>query len=60
MEFDRATRTDFWNDPDRWEGIDPHKECFWMKRHVDVIDVRSYTESTNKWTLIDRLRYHDP
>lgn len=20
---------DFWNDPRRWDGIDPHKTCFW-------------------------------
>jgi len=34
-------RLDFWNDPERWDGIaDPHKEMFWMKRRVDRIDVR--------------------
>lgn len=22
---------DFWNDPNRWIGIDPHKEMFWMR-----------------------------
>lgn len=37
-------RLDFWNDPERWDGIaDPHKELFWMKRHVDRIDVRRPT-----------------
>lgn len=40
MTFDPNTRTDFWNDPQRWDGVDPHKECFWMRRRVDVIDVR--------------------
>lgn len=39
--FDRLTRKDFWNDPDRWEGIeDPHKTMIWEVRHRDVIDVR--------------------
>lgn len=33
---------DFWNDPQRWEGIDdPHKDYFWCgPRKRDVIDVR--------------------
>lgn len=30
---------DFWNDPRRWDGVDPHKEFFWMVRRPDVIDV---------------------
>lgn len=25
-------RLDFWNDPDRWDGItDPHRQMFWMR-----------------------------
>lgn len=39
--YDRTVRTDFWNDPDRWEGIDdPHKTMCWEVRRRDVIDVR--------------------
>lgn len=38
-------RLDFWNDPDRWEGVtDPHKQLFWMMRRKDVIDVRRKAE----------------
>lgn len=40
-DFDRKARKDFWNDPDRWEGIDdPHKTMCWEVRRRDVIDVR--------------------
>lgn len=31
---------DFWNDPRRWDDVDPFKECFWSVRRPDVIDVR--------------------
>lgn len=33
-------RLDFWNDPRRWDGVDPHKQCFWSVHRPDVIDVR--------------------
>lgn len=40
MSFDRLTRKDFWNDPDRWEGIDdPRKTMFWEVRRPDRIDI---------------------
>ncbi len=35
-------RKDFWNDPDRLDGVtDPHTQIFWMhlQRRRDVIDV---------------------
>ena len=39
--YDRSERKDFWNDPDRWEGIDdPRKTMIWEVRRRDVIDVR--------------------
>lgn len=39
--YDRSERKDFWNDPDRWEGIDdPRKTMIWEVRRKDVIDVR--------------------
>lgn len=38
--FDRSKRKDFWNDPDRWAGIDdPHKVMLWEMRRPDRIDV---------------------
>lgn len=40
-KYDRTERKDFWNDPERWEGIeDPHKQMIWEVRRPDVIDVR--------------------
>lgn len=39
--YDRSERKDFWNDPDRWEGIDdPRETMIWEVRRKDVIDVR--------------------
>ncbi len=39
--YDRSERKDFWNDPERWEGIeDPRKTMIWEVRRRDVIDVR--------------------
>lgn len=35
-----ARRKDFWNHPERWDGIDPHRDMIWTKRHPDKIDVR--------------------
>lgn len=38
--FDRLTRKDFWNDPDRWEGIeDPRETMIWEVRRPDRIDI---------------------
>jgi hypothetical protein len=38
--YDRSTRKDFWNDPDRWEGInDPRETMIWDVRRPDVIHV---------------------
>lgn len=40
-KYDRLERKDFWNDPDRWEGIDdPWATKIWEVRRRDVIDVR--------------------
>lgn len=42
--YDRSARKDFWNDPDRWEGIeDTHRTMIWEVRRRDVIDVRPVT-----------------
>lgn len=41
-----ASRKDFWNDPNRWDGIDdPRKTMIWEVRRRDVIDFRQ----TIKW-----------
>lgn len=41
-KYDRLERKDFWNDPDRWEGIDdPWATKIWEVRRRDVIDVRA-------------------
>lgn len=40
-EYDRLTRKDFWNDPERWVGIDdPRETMIWEVRRPHVIDVR--------------------
>ena len=39
--YDRFERKDFWNDPERWDGIDdPRKTMIWEVRRRDIIDVR--------------------
>lgn len=39
--FNRFERKDFWNDPERWDGIeDPWATKIWEVRRRDVIDVR--------------------
>jgi hypothetical protein len=38
--YNRLERKDFWNDPERWDGIDdPHKTMIWEVRRPDRIDV---------------------
>lgn len=39
--FNRLERKDFWNDPERWDGIDDtHATMIWEVRRPDRIDVR--------------------
>lgn len=39
-DYDRTSRKDFWNDPERWDGIDDtHKTMIWEVRRPDRIDV---------------------
>lgn len=38
--FCRLTRKDFWNDPERWDGIeDPRQTMIWDVRRPDRIDI---------------------
>lgn len=41
QDYNRSERKDFWNDPERWDGIgDPWENKIWEVRRRDVIDVR--------------------
>lgn len=59
-DYDRLTRKDFWNDPDRWEGIaDPRETMIWEVRRPDRIDVRGKgtdTDELRNMMAVEKLR----
>lgn len=66
-KYDRSERKDFWNDPDRWEGIeDPRTTMIWEVRRRDVIDVRPetveihnpYLSGANQHPYASYMLYH--
>lgn len=52
-------RSDFWNNPNRWDGIDdPHTEVFWTNRRVDRIDCSAPKRAEpHPWAQSDQSPY---